>query len=217
MTSPPVTRYPDYDVLNKRDSPSWDAPTRNVIDERLAAPGDPAFFNSAQWHAVIALCECIVPRRNAILSVRTALLIDAKLAGNHGDGYRDARLPPQQDAWRTALAAVDEECHARFGLPFASLEAVSRISLIEAMQRGELHCAAWNGIPSKLFFAERLLHDVCGAYYSLPHAWSEIGFGGPANPRGYVRMNFNRRDPWEASEAHPGREAQARKENRNAR
>ncbi len=40
--------------------------------------------------------------------------------------------------------------------------------------------------------------DICGAYYSHPFAWNEIGFGGPASPRGYVRMDFNRRDPWEA-------------------
>ena len=36
------------------------------------------------------------------------------------------------------------------------------------------------------------------AYYAHPSAWNEIGFGGPASPRGYVRMDFNRRDPWEA-------------------
>jgi hypothetical protein len=62
-----------------------------------------------------------------------------------------------------------------------------------------------------------VLHDICGAYYSHPYAWSQIGFGGPANPRGYVRMNFNRRDPWEAVEASDGDEGNARKENQHAR
>ena len=46
-----------------------------------------------------------------------------------------------------------------------------------------------------------------------PTAWNEIGFGGPASPRGYVRMDFDRRDPWEAAEAKPGAEAEARKAN----
>jgi hypothetical protein len=72
-------------------------------------------------------------------------------------------------------------------------------------------------MPSELFFKERVLHDICGAYYSHPHAWSEIGFGGPANPRGYVRMYFDRRDPWEAAQAAPGKEEQAREENRRVR
>jgi len=46
-----------------------------------------------------------------------------------------------------------------------------------------------------------------------PASWNEIGFGGPASPRGYVRMNFDRRDPWEAAEASPGQEDEARREN----
>ena len=58
-----------------------------------------------------------------------------------------------------------------------------------------------------------MLHDIVSAYYAHPTAWSEIGFGGPASPRGYVRMDFDRRDPWEAAEAQPGREARARREN----
>jgi hypothetical protein len=62
-----------------------------------------------------------------------------------------------------------------------------------------------------------VLHDICGAYYSHPHAWSEIGFGGPANPRGYVRIYFDRRDPWEATEAKPDDEGKAYQENRRAR
>ncbi len=67
------------------------------------------------------------------------------------------------------------------------------------------------------FFRARLLHDVVGAYYAHPSAWNEIGFGGPASPRGYVRMHYDRRDPWEAAEARPGREAEARRENASVR
>jgi hypothetical protein len=64
-----------------------------------------------------------------------------------------------------------------------------------------------------LFFSNRLLHDILSVYYAHPSAWSDIGFGGPAAPRGYVRLNFDRRDPWEAAEAHPGKEQQARDDN----
>ena len=58
-------------------------------------------------------------------------------------------------------------------------------------------------------FAGKL--GVCIATY--PASWNEIGFGGPACRRGYVRRNFDRHDPWEAAEATPGREVEARKEN----
>jgi hypothetical protein len=80
-----------------------------------------------------------------------------------------------------------------------------------------LNAPEWAGMPSQIFFKHRLLRDVVLAYYSHPTAWSEVGWGGPASPRGYVRLDFNDRDPWEAAEAMPGREVEARRINRNVR
>jgi hypothetical protein len=217
MTRSAQSRYPGYNVLDKRDAPSWDDATRQVIDERLATPSDPNFFNAVEWLAMTALCQCIITQERGPDEVPLAALVDEKLAKNRGDGYRDDRLPPLRDAWRTGLAALDDESRVRFELPFASIEKPARIALLEQMQRGELKGHAWQGMPSNLFFTERVLHDICSAYYSHPHAWSEMGFGGPANPRGYVRMYFDRRDPWEAAEASPWNEEKALKENRRAR
>jgi Gluconate 2-dehydrogenase subunit 3 len=85
--------------------------------------------------------------------------------------------------------------------------------LLRRMQRGELHNEVWGKMPCKLFFEHRVIPDITHAYYAHPVAWSEIGFGGPASPRGYVRMGLNRRDPWEAVEADIGEEAAARRKN----
>lgn len=217
MSQTRATRYPGYDVLNKRDTPSWDDATRAVIAERLATPSDPRFFDAVQWRAVLALCRCVIPQANAEPVVSLAALLNAKLAKNSGDGYRDARLPPLREAWQIGLAALNEESRSQFGLPFASVEGPQQLALLEQMQRGDMRQNAWQGMSSKLFFAKRVLHDVCSAYYSHPHAWSEIGFGGPSNPRGYVRLYFDRRDRWEATEAEAGYEDKARKENGRAR
>jgi hypothetical protein len=64
-----------------------------------------------------------------------------------------------------------------------------------------------------MFFDHRVIPDITHAYYAHPVAWNEIGFGGPAGPRGYVRMALDRRDPWEAAEAASGEEAAARRKN----
>jgi len=213
----PLPRYPGYDVMTKRDTPSWDEVTRNVIDERLATPNDPRFFNAVEWRALYALCACIVPQHRQRPAVPVASLVDARLAKNTGDGYRDARLPPMRDAWRIGLRALDAESRARHGLPFATIDDEAQRALVTDMQQGHLDSAEWRGMPPAVFFAERVLHDICGMYFAHPHAWSEIGFGGPANPRGYVRMVANRRDPWEAAEAKPGHEEDAQKENRRVR
>jgi len=218
MTALP--RYPGYDVLQKRDTPSWDDVTRNVIDERLATPPDPRFFDPVEWRALCALCASIVPhvpQNSQRPPVPIAALVDARLAKNIGDGYRDARLPPMRDAWRIGLRALDAESRARHELPFASIDDKARRALLIDMQQGKLGSGEWQAMPPALFFTERVLHDVCGMYYSHPDAWSEIGFGGPANPRGYVRMVANRRDPWEAAEAKSGQEEKASRENRRVR
>ena len=50
----PLPRYPGYDVMTKRDTPSWDEVTRNVIDERLATPNDPQFFDAVEWRICLS-------------------------------------------------------------------------------------------------------------------------------------------------------------------
>lgn len=212
-----TTRYPGYDVLAKRNTLSWDRITRQVIEERLATPAKPRYFGPLAWQTLLALCARIVPQPADREPIPVAGMLDARLHANAGDGYRDARLPPLREAWNTGLTALDEESRAAYGLPYAHLDPRQQDALIGKMQRGELKLPAWNAMPAKLFFADRVLKDICGAYYSHPHAWSEIGFGGPANPRGYVRMYFDRRDPWEAVEAVPGKEAKARKDNQRVR
>lgn len=212
-----TSRYPGYDVLRKRDTPSWDEPTRKVIEERLATPSDPRFLDAVQWRALEALCACIVPQPADRPRVPLAGMIDMRLYANAGDGFRYARLPPLRDAWRIGLAALDEESKAHHELPFASLERTAQNTLLKQMQHGELASGAWQGMDPQLFFTQRVLSDICGAYYSHPFAWNDIGFGGPANPRGYVRMYYDRRDPWEAAEAKPGKQQQALKENRRVR
>lgn len=211
------TRYPGYDVLNKRDTPSWDPVTRQVVEERMAVATQPRHLGAVQWTTVTALCDCIVAQPDDRPPVPVAAMLDARLFENHGDGWRDARMPPLRDAWRTGLAAIEVESRAAHGAEFSRLDREQQTTLIRAMQDGELHAAAWQGMPSDLFFSERVLHDLYGAYYSHPASWSEIGFGGPANPRGYVRLYKDRRDPWEAIEASPDNQASVRQENERVR
>lgn len=200
-------RYPGYDVMAKRDTPSWNEATREVIDARLAIVDAPEFLDQDEWLTLRALCDGIVPQRaSQSARVPIAAMVDRKLVDDQRDGYRDARLPPLREAWKRGLAAVEAAAKARHGIAFHKLTADARDALLEDMQDGKLDGPEWGGMPSKVFFKERATHDILAAYYSHPAAWNAIGFGGPAAPRGYVRMYFNRRDPWEAVEAKPGRE-----------
>ena len=208
-------RYPGYNVLNKRNSPSWNDQTREVIDARLSIDPDfHRFCDRNEWRALRAVCDQIIPQpAHRLPKVPIAAMIDQELYSGKGDGYRDARLPVHNEAWRKGLAAIDAEAALEGGKPFCELAADQQRAVLLKVQQGEVASSAWEGLSPKLFFAKRLLHDIVAAYFAHPASWSEIGFGGPASPRGYVRMNFDRRDPWEAAEARPGREQEARREN----
>jgi len=206
-------KYPGYDVLAKRHTPSWNEKTRQVIDERIAIPRTPRFLNATEWANLDAICQRITPQPSYRPPIPVAAMVDGKLFANTGDGFRDARIPPLREAWRLGLQAFDAEARLRHQLAFAVLAPTQQDALLRNAQDGQLRSASWRGMDCALFFAQRLLPDIVMAYYSHPTSWSEIGFGGPASPRGYVRMDFDRRDPWEAAEAGPGQEQRAKHEN----
>ena len=205
-------RYPGYDVLAKRRSPSWNEKTRQVIDERLALPREPRFLGPNEWRTLVAVCDRIMPQPSNRPPVPLAAMVDAKLHEDRRDGYRDHRLPPLRDAWRRGLAGIEAEARRRHNVGFAELDGAEQDALLRAMQEGRI-AGDWDGMAPAIFFKKRLVPDIVTSYYAHPTAWNEIGFGGPASPRGYVRMDFDRRDPWEAAEAKPGDEAAARREN----
>ncbi|HZZ70303.1 MAG TPA: gluconate 2-dehydrogenase subunit 3 family protein [Phenylobacterium sp.] len=209
-------RFPGYDVLSKRWTPSWNDQTRKVVDDRLATdPEAHAFFDEPAWRTLKAVCSRIIPQpADRPSPAPLAAMVDEKMATDATDGYRDARMPPMGEAWRRGLTALEAEAQARHGRSFADLHDAEADGLLTAAQEGLLADAAWGGMACDLFFKQRVIPDIVGAYYAHPVAWNEIGFGGPAAPRGYVRLDFDRRDPWEASEASPGREAAALRENR---
>jgi hypothetical protein len=123
-------------------------------------------------------------------------------------------MPYDGEAWKIALYALDAEAQAAHGVPFHELLASDADALLQRVQHGDVRDPSWGEVSPKLFFAKRILSDIPAAYYAHPDAWSEIGFGGPASPRGYVRMQADRRDPWEAAEAKPGKAAKAMELNR---
>lgn len=202
--SPGPERYPGYDVLTKRNSPSWNDKTREVIAARLRTPREPRFFNVHELDTVRAIAARVTPQPAHRPAIPVAELVDHKLHIDRQDGYRAADMPRAREAWRRAIAALDAESHAAHGRPFRELGGAEQETLLRRMEQGELHDPAWGGMPPRTFFNQRLLTDIVDAYWSYPTAWSEMGYGGPASPRGYVRMGYGERDPWEPAESHGG-------------
>ena len=197
--------YPDYDVLAKWNTPSWNDQTRAVIAKRLNQVPSREFFDELQYKTLEAICDRVVPQpeRSARDKVPIAPWLDAKLHKNQTNGTRYVPLPPQRECWQQGMNAVEAEAKVRFERPFHALDQAEQDMLLHAIGNGKVKAPNWGKhLPAKLFFRQVLLREIVEIYYAHPAAWSEIGFGGPASPRGYLRLGTNRHDSWEAEE-HP--------------
>jgi hypothetical protein len=210
-------RFPGYDVLAKRLGPSWNEQTRRVVTRRLSIGSEPRFFDAEEFKTVTAIAERIVPQPADRAPVPVAALVDDRLFRGTSDGYRPAGMPRDGEAWRLGLKALDSESALAYGGRFYALADGLQDALLTRMQSGELKAPQWERMNAKDFFDRRMARDVVLAYYSHPTAWNEVGWGGPASPRGYVRLDFDERDPWEAVEAKSGDEASVRRINRHVR
>jgi hypothetical protein len=192
------TPYPGYDVLDKWQTPSWNDATRTVMARRLGEVPGRRFFSPAEWAVLVALCERVVPQPDRDSPVPIAPWIDAALAERRGTGTRQEDMPQEEVAWRQGLAALDAEALHREGRRFPDLAAAAQDALIRSVDRGEVESEGWQGLPPQTFLRKLAMKRIVQTYYAHPAAMSEIGYGGPASPRGYVRLKPNRADPWEA-------------------
>lgn len=193
------TPYRHYDVMAKWDSPSWNDTTRRVVRKRLTDIPPRRFLDEDEWRLLAAICARLLPQPDRSQdAVPIVPWLDEKLHKGEGEGYRYEDLPPMREAWRIGLKGVEGESRRRYGTRFTSLPPDAQDGVLAAIQRGEVEDPSWQRVPPQRFFRNVLLSTVVGIYYSHPSAWSECGFGGPASPRGYVRLEAGKRDAWEA-------------------
>ena len=90
---------------------------------------------------------------------------------------------------------LDAAACERGAASFAAAGPDLRHEICAAFADGELEPArAWSVV----------MRDALSAFYAHPWAWNEIGFGGPAYPRGYGAFGSPRlgeRESWEGEEA----------------
>ena len=198
------TPYLTYDVLDKWDSPSWNDQTREAVRARLEEVPERRFLSAQEWSLLEAIADRLVPQPDREEPVPIVPWIDDMLHRGRGPGYRYADMPPMRDAWRQGLAAIADEARHRHGKCFEELAPDDRDDLLRDVENNRVESRYWGDLPAGGFFKHHLLKQVVAVYYSHPAAWSEIGFGGPASPRGYARLGPDERDPWEAEELDVG-------------
>jgi hypothetical protein len=110
-------------------------------------------------------------------------------------------MPPNPTAWRSGLAGVQQSSEALYESCFQQVDAARQNHILELIRAGDPPGDIWQRLPAKRWWVFIALRQITGVYYAHPYAWDEIGFGGPAYPRGYFALNNGYPEPWEPREA----------------
>ena len=193
--------YPGWDVMSQRAY--WDAATRKLVEERLKPAKPIRFFSEAEAVTLRAVFDRILPQDDRVPAQRIPILpvLDERLHGNRIEGYRYEDMPSDQQAYRWAAEAFEAMAQEAYGTAFAQLTITSQEELLKSLKDGEPLAAKalWKRMNVERFWT-LLVSDACSAYYAHPWAWNEVGFGGPAYPRGYMRLEEGEPEPWEVVE-----------------
>jgi len=193
--------YPGFSTLGQKSF--WDDATRKVVLDRVESPPPLTFFNAEEAALLTAVCDRILPQDDRDAAHRIPVIngIDKRLAEGRTDGYRYAEMPPDPDAYKLGLKAIDAAALARFGKDFQTLGSLDQDTILKSLHDGKPDGGEdiWERMPVHRFWM-LLVQDVVEQYYAHPYAWDEIGFGGPAYPRAYVRLENGQPEPWEVEE-----------------
>ena len=193
--------YAGFSTMAQKEN--WDRTTRNVVSERVMDTPPIRFFSPHEAALLRAIIDRLVPQddRSDTRTVPILPFIDERLYTNSLNGFRYEDMPPDHEAYRIGLKAIDEMAQSRFEQSFLQLAVYRQELILKSLHDGkpDPQHATWEQIPVRRFWA-LLMEDCVTAYYSHPWAWDEIGFGGPAYPRGYMRIENGLPEPWEKDE-----------------
>lgn len=188
-------RFDGYDVFNQEKY--WDPVTAELVRGRLKDTASLSFFTTTEAEVASALFELILAQHTEP-KVPVLTMVDGRLARGETDGWRYEDMPEDGEAWRRSLAHLDDDAKEAFGRRFHECSTNEQGELLQGLQDSE----RWHGLPAAHVWSLWTRY-ACTAFYSHPWAWNEIGFGGPAYPRGYKVLRPGWREPWERPERDP--------------
>ena len=193
--------YPGFSTLSQQKY--WDAETRRVVLERVEKVPPIRFFTADEARTMEAIVDRILPQDDRVPERRIPLLpgIDERLFTGKMDGYRYEDMPDDAEAYRIGVRAFGLMAERLRGCRFEELSVLDQERLLKSVHDAEPAEAReeWAKMNIDRFWT-MLVGDAVSVYYAHPWAWDEVGFGGPAYPRGYMRLEEGEPEPWEVRE-----------------
>jgi hypothetical protein len=198
-----VGRYPDFDVLAELDH--WDEVTRKVVLDRVEHVPELRFFDAREAATLGALCDHVTGQVGEEPKIPVLAYVDEKLHDGNLDGYRYYDMPDDRETWRSVARGLDEEARKQGRESFALLSEHDQDEIVHPFSKAELFGGSWAALNVSRAFSV-VVRQICAQFYAHPWAWNEIGFGGPAYPRGYARfgsphLRNGETETWEGLEA----------------
>lgn len=194
--------YPGYSTLSQQAF--WDPATREVILRRVQKVPPIRFFSAQEARLLETVCGHILPQDDRDLAHRIPIVpfIDERLYEKRIEGYRYEDMPPDGEAHRLGLEAINQMARELFGCDFLEANWLGQEELLQSIHDAAPKAAlnVWKHLPVEHYWA-LLVQDCVAIYYAHPWSWDEIGYGGPAYPRAYMRLERGEPEPWEVEES----------------
>ncbi|RAN76747.1 hypothetical protein B5P43_22285 [Bacillus sp. SRB_336] len=180
-------------------SGNWDPATESVVMQRLGRQPHMRFLTPAEEAAADALFNQLLGQREEP-RIPIVQMVDARLAEAATDGWHYEGMPEDGRAWQVSLAWLDDDARLRCGRTFARVGWHEQHRVLQSIQN--LGKDNWHDWPASHVWSLWTRYG-CTAFYSHPWAWDEIGFTGPAYPRGYKNLGLDAREPTEVADSRP--------------
>ena len=193
-------RFPGFEVLSQAGH--WDQVTADTVMARVGTLPATKFFSGPQEASARALLDLLTGQDELDdeRAVPVLEMVDARLAARETDGWRYADMPEDGQAWRDTLSYLDADAERRCGTLFADAPEEDQAAMVQAVR--DLKSGDWHGLPAAHVWSLWTRY-ACTAFYAHPFAWAEIGFPGPAYPRGYKNAGVGKLEPFEVLDAKP--------------
>lgn len=190
------SHYPSFHVLDEQEA--WDDHSQRIVLSRLEPARSLRFFTAAEAGLVRRICSLLVHDETPDVLDYIVAHLDDTLHQSPGEGQRKAGIPPGPALIRAGLNAVAQGAQQVYGSAFEQLATEDQKHYLQQISAAKAEPpTVWGATPQREWF-DKLLTLTVESYCSHPSVWSEIGYAGPAYPRGYVRTQLGQLDPWEA-------------------
>ncbi len=171
--------------------------TKEALQKRLDAPvvTRPSFFTKEEFTTLQAVCKRLLPQpKDRQNQIDVAGIFDTSLEqGNISNGWRYNAMPPDEEAYRLGLQAIEISSQTQYSKAFQELSEEEQDELLQAVQLKTIKGEVWNKLHADLFFKE-LMAALVEIYFSHPIAKDEIGDVSFADAKGWQHIGLSEKE-----------------------